>query len=77
MKSINTNKIKTESKKTYSSRVAAHPQNQENVKITPQNSTDYVKSRRKFIQICDLQIANLDSNIIENYEKVTPILIFS
>ena len=47
------------------------------MKITPQNSTDYVKSRRKFIQICDLQIANLDSNIIENYEKVTPILIFS
>ena len=47
------------------------------VKITPQNSTDYVKSRRKFIQICDLQISNLDSNIIENYEKVTPILIFS
>ena len=47
------------------------------VKITTQNSTDYVKSRRKFIQICNLQIANLDSNVIENYEKVTPILIFS
>ena len=47
------------------------------VKITPQNSTDYEKSRRKFIQICDLQIANLDSNAIENYEKVTSILIFS
>lgn len=47
------------------------------VKITPQNSTDYVKSRRKFIQICDLQIANLGSNLIGNYEKVTPILIFS
>jgi hypothetical protein len=47
------------------------------VKITPQNSTDYVKSSRKFIPICDLQIANLDSNIIGNYEKVTPILIFS
>ena len=46
------------------------------VKITPLNSTDYVKSRRKFIQICDLQIANLDSNIIRNYEKVTQILIF-
>ena len=27
--------------------------------------------------ICDLQIANSNSNIIENYEKVTPILIFS
>ena len=37
----------------------------------------FVKSRRKFIQICDLQIANSNSNIIENYEKVTPILIYS
>ena len=36
-----------------------------------------MKNRRKFIPICALQIAKSNSNIIENYEKVTPILIFS
>ena len=36
-----------------------------------------MKNRIKFIPICDLQIANLDSNIIENYEKVTLVLIIS
>ena len=34
------------------------------VKITPQNSTDYVKSAYLIMRICDLQIANLDSNAI-------------
>ena len=46
------------------------------VKITYQNSTDYVKSLCQNNKICDLQIANSNSNIIGNYEKVTSILIF-
>ena len=51
------------------SRLAVHPTNLEKcensaknrpdyVKITPQNSTDYVKSLCKNNRICDLQIAN-------------------
>ena len=36
-----------------------------------------MKSSRKFIPICDLQIANSNSNIIENYEKVITIMIIS
>ena len=35
-----------------------------------------MKSSRKFIPTCDLQISNSNSNIIENYEKVTVVLIF-
>ena len=44
MKSINTNKIKTESKKTYSSRVAAHPQISGKCKNSAHKWPDYVKS---------------------------------
>jgi hypothetical protein len=55
----------------------SHHQNPDYVKITPQNSTNYVKSAYLTMRICDLQIANSNSNVIENYEKVTPILIFS
>ena len=40
-------------------------QNGENVKITPQNSTDYVKSLCKNNRICDLQIANLCISIVK------------
>ena len=35
------------------------------------------RNRRKYIPICNLEIADLDSSIIVNYEKVTPILIIS
>ena len=36
-----------------------------------------MKNSRKIIPICDLQISNSNSNIIENYEKVNVIMIFS